>query len=284
MSQAFASSTFPQHSNPFALRALSAVWVAVLLAACGGEGGGDIAANSGSEVVLNAREAVAVQGTLETVKYRLQSVSWSITPLSPGNPPLTLENSQCTTMSRNDMLTPTPATSTSPGGSGGSTVQCSLYIYSETDVSTDMLYRLQLSGLNEAGQQVSYQRNLRLKPNPVPINSIYAVANTTQLRVQPQVSTCQPGNPLVLDAQGLELDESITFYKWRVIQGPELNLVGDTTRRLGLITPMVTNPTVLKIQVAASNGPISDQSPALYVATALINVDPAQVTACIPDN
>lgn len=177
------------------------------------------------------------------------------------------------------MVTPTSATSSSPGGSGGSTWQCSLLVYSDQDVKTDALFRLQLSGLNEVGQQVSDQRTLRVVPNPLPINALIAGANTTQLRIQPQASICQPGAPLLLNAQGLELDAQIAFYNWRVIQGPVATLSGYETRNLGLINPMVTTPTLLVLQLAASNAPITALAPALYVATALINVNP-EATGC----
>jgi hypothetical protein len=282
MSQAF--TTFQSHhpQAPLALRALSTIAAAVMLVACGGEGGGSISANSGSEVVLTAREATAVQGTLESVKYRLETMSWSITPLSPDNQVLLLVNADCASAVKNDMVAPTPSTSSSLGGSGGSTWDCSLFVYSNQDVKTDALYRLQLTGLNEAGQQVSYQRTLRVQPNPVPIDSLIQGPNTTQLRIQPQASICKPGAPLLLSAQGLELNEQINFYSWSVIQGPDTPLSGYETRNLALITPVVTSPTVLVLQLAASNAPITAELPALYVATALINVDPAAVACFSP--
>lgn len=89
-----------------------------MLAACGGEGDGLISANRGAEVLLKGREATVVQGTLESVKYRLTSMSWSVRPLAANNPVLSLTNQDCAIAVKNDMLTPTPATSTSPAGSG----------------------------------------------------------------------------------------------------------------------------------------------------------------------
>ena len=280
MSQAFTNFQSLNHQAPLVLRALSTIAAALMLVACGGEGGGSISANSGSEVVLTAREATAVQGTLESVKYRLETMSWSITPLSPDNPVLALVNADCASAVKNDMVAPTPATSSSPGGSGGSTWECSLFIYSQQDVKTDALYRLQLAGLNEAGQQVSYQRSLRVQPNPVPIDSLIQGPNTTQLRIQPQASICNSGVPLLLSAQGLELNQQINFYSWRVIQGPDATLSGNETRNLALITPVVTSPTVLVLQVAASNVPITAEVPAPYVATSLISVFPIAGGGC----
>lgn len=279
MSKASPTIQLPSHQAHSVQRVLTAIAAAVMLVACGGEGGGGVSANSGTEVVLTAREATTIDGILESVKYRLKTMSWSITPLSPDNPALALTNADCATALKNDMLTPTSATSSSPSGSGGSTWQCSLLVYSDQDVKIDALYRLQLSGLNEVGQQVSYQRTLRVVPNPQPINALIDGANTTQLRIQPQASICQPGAPLLLNAQGLELDGQIAFYSWRVIQGPAATLSGYETRNLGLINPMVTTPTLLVLQLAASNAPITALAPALYVATALINVDPA-ATGC----
>jgi hypothetical protein len=257
------------------MRALSAFAATVMLVACGGEGDGSITANSGSEVVLTAREAVSVQGMLETVKYRLQSMSWSITPLSPSNPVLTLFNANCASALKTDMLTPTPTTSSSPGGSGGSTWECSLFVYAKQDVQTDALYRLQLVGLNEVGQQVSYQRTLRVQPNPVPNDPLLEGPNTTQLKIQPQASICKPGSPLQLTAQGLEGVEQTTFYQWRVIQGPDVLLSGAQTPTVAFINPQVTSPTVMLLQFEASSAPLTPETPAQYVATALINVDPA---------
>lgn len=108
---------------PRALRTASALSLAAssaaLLLACGGEGDGSIAANSGDEVVLKAGEATVVAGSLESVKYRLTNMAWSIMPLSATNPVLTVLNQDCAVATKNDSLTPTLATATSPAGSGG---------------------------------------------------------------------------------------------------------------------------------------------------------------------
>jgi hypothetical protein len=59
------------------------VSAAILLLGCGGEGDGGISANSGAEVLLKAGEAGVVSGTLESVKYRLINMSWSVSPCRP---------------------------------------------------------------------------------------------------------------------------------------------------------------------------------------------------------
>ena len=155
---------------PRALGAVSKLSVAVsaatLLLACGGQGDGSILANSGAEVVLKAGEATVVAGSLESVKYRLISMTWSVMPLAATNPVLTLLNEDCEVAIKNDSLTPTLATSTSPAGSGGSDWQCKLIVSAEgQSTATDALYELILSGLNEDGGRVTYTRQLRVQPN-----------------------------------------------------------------------------------------------------------------------
>jgi hypothetical protein len=164
------SPVFALNKWPRALGAVSKLSVAVsaatLLLACGGEGDGSISANSGAEVVLKAGEATVVAGSLESVKYRLISMTWSVMPLAATNPVLTLLNEECEVAIKNDSLTPTPATSTSPAGSGGSDWQCKLTVSAEgQSTATDALYELILSGLNEAGGRVTYTRQLRVQPN-----------------------------------------------------------------------------------------------------------------------
>lgn len=169
------SSAFPFNKWPRALRATSSVSVAVsaaiLLLGCGGEGDGGISANSGAEVLLKAGEAGVVSGTLESVKYRLTNMSWSVMPLSANNPALTLFNEDCAVAIKNDSITPTLATATSPAGSGGSEWQCQLVVGTKVNVTTDAVYELTLSGMNEVGRQVSYKRTLRVQPN-VALNGI----------------------------------------------------------------------------------------------------------------
>lgn len=153
--------------NGFRMRQLAAALsVSVLLAGCGGEGDGSISANSGSQVLIKAGESTVVAGTLESVKYRLTSMSWSVVPLASNNPVLSLANQDCAVAEKSDMLTPVAGTSTSPAGSGSSTWGCSLVVSAEAKVITnDADYELMLSGVNEAGQQVSYKRALRVQPN-----------------------------------------------------------------------------------------------------------------------
>lgn len=95
MSPASATIQLPSHQTHPVQRVLTAIAAATMLVACGGEGGGGISANSGTEVVLTAREAAAIDGELESVKYRLKTMSWSISPLSPDNLALALANDDC---------------------------------------------------------------------------------------------------------------------------------------------------------------------------------------------
>ncbi|PUE49124.1 hypothetical protein B9Z47_06375 [Limnohabitans sp. 2KL-1] len=257
-----------------AQHAASAVLVAAMLAACGGEGDGLISANRGAEVLLKGREATVVQGTLESVKYRLTSMSWSVRPLAATNPVLSLTNQDCAIAVKNDMLTPTLATITSPAGSGGSTWQCHLVVYAQENVTVDAVYELVLSGVNEAGQTVSYQRTLRVQPLTGLTGLDPDAAYLQDLTIQPAASVCRPGSPIQMVAQGIDITDPGFYYRWRVVQGPGVVLAGANTPTMGFSTPIVTEPTITVIQLEASRSPLTSQTQALYMATAVVNSDP----------
>lgn len=256
------------------LPALTAVAAAALLVACGGEGDGSIAANNGSEVLLQAREAAVVPGSLETVKYRLKTMSWSVRPLAASNPDLRLFNQDCAVAVKNDMSAPTAATSNSPAGSGGSTWQCNLVVTSNENVTTDALYELLLSGTNETGQVITYTRTLRLVSNPVWNSLDPDFAYLKNLSIQPVATVCKPGSPIELMAQGIDIQDPGFYYRWSVIQGPPLVLAGASSPRLGLSTPIVNQPTLSVIQLEASRSPITPETAVIFKATAVINSDP----------
>ena len=273
------SSAFAFNKWPRALRATSAMSVAVsaaiLLHGCGGEGDGGISANSGTEVLLKAGEAGVVSGALESVKYRLTSMSWSVVPLSATNPVLTLFNQDCAVAIKNDAITPTLATATSPAGSGGSEWQCQLVVGSKVNVSTDAVYELTLSGLNEAGRQVSYKRNLRVQPNPTLVGVVPSLAVPNNFVIQPVSSVCQPGSSIALNAVRKDASEQTVFYRWRMLQGPTVFLAGANTAQLGFITPLVSESTVMVAQLETSQTAFTDDTPVENSATSVILVDPA---------
>jgi hypothetical protein len=280
------SPVFAFNKWPHALRATSAVSVAVsaaiMLLGCGGEGGGGISANSGSQVLLKAGESTVVAGTLESVKYRLTSMSWTVLPLAANNPMLTLSNQNCAVAEKSDMLTPTPGTNSSPAGSGGSTWGCSLVVSAEAKmITTDADYELVLSGLNEAGQRVTYKRNLRVQPNP-DINALSPVAGyLTGMSIQPVASVCKPGAPLALRAQGIDTGNPAFIYRWRVVQGPAVVLAGADTPTVGLIMPLVNVSTIMVIQLEASTSAITPDNTAVYMSQAVVHVDPTSpLTVC----
>ena len=272
------SSAFTFNKWPRALRTTSAVSVAVsaavMLLGCGGQGNGGISANSGDEVLLKAGEAGVVSGSLESVKYRLTNMSWSVMPLSATNPVLTVFNQDCAVALKNDSIAPTLGTATSPAGSGGSDWQCKLTVLAEgQSITTDALYELTLSGLNELGRQVSYTRQLRVQPNLAP-NGIPPAGTYLQgMSVTPLASICQPGAPIRLSASGLPTD-TVFNYRWRIVQGPLAVLAGAQTGEVGLIAPVVTASTIVVVQLEASVMPITPENPAVYMARAVVHVDP----------
>jgi hypothetical protein len=272
------SSAFPFNKWPRALRAPSALSVAVtaaiLLYGCGGEGDGGISANSGAEVLLKAGAAGVVSGTLESVKYRLTNMSWSVTSLSANNPALTLFNEDCAVAIKNDSITPTLGTSISPAGSGGSTWQCQLVVGSKVNVTTDAVYELTLSGLNEVGRQVSYKRTLRVQPNPTLVGIETSLAVPNNFVIQPVSSVCQPGSSIALNAVRTDASEQTVFYRWRMLQGPTVFLAGANTAQLGFITPLLSEPTVMVAQLETSQTAFTDDTPVENSATAVILVDP----------
>lgn len=269
-------------SHEFALKsgfrmrhAAAALSAATLLVACGGEGDGTISANNGSQVLLKAGESTLVAGTLESVKYRLTSMSWSVVPLAASNPVLSLSNQNCVVAEKSDMLTPTPGTSTSPAGTGGSTWRCNLVVSAKAQViTTDADYELVLSGVNEAGQQVSYKRALRVQPNPAINNLDLGVTHLSGMTVQPLASVCKPGAPFSLQAQGIDTSNPVFNYRWRVVQGPDVVLVGADQPTVGLILPWVSASTLMVLQLEASASLIAPENPQMYSAQAVVHVDP----------
>lgn len=283
---------------PRALRTASTLSLAVssasLLLACGGEGDGSIAANSGAEVLLTAGEAGVVSGTLESVKYRLTNMSWSYMRLAGSNPDLSLVNQDCTVAVKNDWITPTPGaprrgltsseTSTSginpvdmitpPAGSGGSTWECKLVVGSKVNVPTDAVYDLMLSGTNEAGQQVSYKRTLRVKPNPALVSVEQALAVPYDFVIQPVASVCQPGTSISLKAKSQDAIQQGVFYRWRILQGPDVYLAGANTAQVGFITPLVSESTVMVVQLETSKTAFTENNPTSNLATSVVHVDP----------
>lgn len=272
------SPVFAFNKWPRALRTASQLSVAVssatLLLACGGEGNGGISANSGAEVLLKAGEAGVVSGSLESVKYRLTNMSWSVMPLAATNPVLSVFNQDCAVALKNDSVTPTLASATSPAGSGGSNWQCKLTVFAEgQSTTTDALYDLTLSGLNEVGRQVSYTRQLRVQPNAA-LNGIAPEGTYLKgMSVTPVASICQPGAPLRLTARGLPTD-TVFNYRWRVVQGPLAVLAGAQTAEAGLIAPVVSASTLVVVQLEASVLPITPENPVVYMARAVVHVDP----------
>ena len=265
---------------PHAVRATSAVSVAVsaaiMLSGCGGEGGGGISANSGSQVLLKAGESTLVAGTLESVKYRLTSMSWSYLPLAANNPVLNLANQDCAVAEKSDMLTPTAGTTSSPAGSGGSTWGCTLVISAEAKMmSTDADYELILSGVNEQGQRLTYKRALRVQPNPDIRPQAPVEANLTGLSIQPVASVCRPGASLTLQAKGIDISDHVVYYRWRVVQGPEVVLAGADKPTVGLIMPQVSASTIMVIQLEASTTAITPENTSVRWAQAVVNIDPA---------
>jgi hypothetical protein len=280
------SPVFAFNKWPHALRATSAVSVAVsaaiMLLGCGGEGGGSISANSGSQVLLKAGESKVVAGTLESVKYRLTSMSWSVMPLAANNPVLSLINQNCAVADKSDMLTPTPGTNSSPAGSGGSTWGCNLVVSAESKmIAADADYELVLTGVNEAGQRVTYKRALRVQPNP-DINTLVPVSGYLKgMSIQPVASVCLPGAALSLQAQGIDTSNLAFNYRWRIVQGPEVVLAGADKPAVGLILPLVTESTIMVIQLEASTTPITPDNTAVYMARAVIHVNPTtQSSTC----
>lgn len=272
------SPVFAFNKWPRALRTVSQLSVAVssatLLLACGGEGTGGISANSGAEVLLKAGEVGVVLGSLESVKYRLINMSWSIAPLAATNPDLTPLNQDCAVAIKNDSVTPTLATASSPAGSGGSDWQCKLVVGSKVNVSTDAVYELTLSGLNEVGRWVTYQRTLRVQPNPTLSVAETSLAVPNNFAIEPVSSVCQPGSSIALNAVSSDTIAQSVFYRWRIVQGPTVFLASANTAQLGFITPLVNESTVMVLQLDTSQTPFTDDTPVANSATAVIHVDP----------
>jgi hypothetical protein len=203
-------------------------------------------------------------------------MSWSVLPLAANNPVLSLSNQNCAVADKSDMLTPTAGTSSSPAGSGGSTWGCSLVISAEAKMmTTDADYELVLSGVNEAGQRVTYKRTVRVQPNPGLNTQDLVVGNLKGMTIQPLASVCQPGAALSLQAQGIDINDPVFNYRWRVVQGPEVVLAGADKPQVGLILPQVSVSTIMVIQLEASTTAITPDNTAVYLAKAVVNVDPA---------
>lgn len=242
------------------------------LTACGGTGGGGIDASSSGEVLLTAREATVIGGTLESVRYRLKDMRWSLMPLAGTNPVLSLRNQDCALTEKNDSLAPTPATGTLPAGTGGSNWRCNLIVYAEENVSTDAVYELMLSGTNEAGQTLGYKRTLRVQPNTALNNIDPDEAYLKDLTIDPVASVCKPGAPIRLQAKGIDTADPGFYYRWRIVAGPVSVITGESTPTLGFITPKTEALTVVELEV--SRKPLISDTSTRYKARAVVNSDP----------
>jgi hypothetical protein len=231
-------------------------------------------------VLLKAGESTVVAGTLESVKYRLTSMSWSVLPLAANNPVLSLSNENCAVAEKSDMLTPTPGTNSSPAGSGGSTWGCSLVVSAETKMMTmDADYEMVLAGVNEAGQRVTYKRALRVQPNP-DINTLVPMTGYLKgMTIQPVASVCQPGAALSLQAQGIDTSNLAFNYRWRIVQGPDVVLAGADKSTVGLILPQVSVSTIMVIQLEASTTAITPENTAVYMTQAVVHVNPTTLSS-----
>ena len=141
-------------------------------------------------------------------------------------------------------------------------------------ITTDADYELVLSGLNEAGQRVTYKRNLRVQPNPdiqalVPVLPVFK-----GMSIQPVASVCKPGAALSLQAQGIDTRNPTFNYRWRIVQGPEVVLAGADKPTVGLILPLVSVSTIMVIQLEASITAITPDNTALNMTQAVIHVNP----------
>ena len=251
----------------------AALFLSACLVACGGTGGGGISANADGEILLTAREATLVSGTLESVKYRIKDMQWSVIPLASSNPTLFLQNQTCALAQRQDLLAPTPATSTLPAGSGSSSWRCTLMVYAEENIPVDALYELLLTGTNEAGQQISYRRTLRLKPNTSLSGIDPDEAYLKDLTINPVATVCQPGAPIRLQASGIDTTDPGFYYRWRILQGPEIVLAGENTPTVGFITPQTAALTWVELEVSRS--PLTSESSTRFKARAVVSTDPA---------
>lgn len=259
-----------------------------MLTACGGTGGGGISANADGEVLLTAGQATIVGGTLESVKYRLTDMRWSLMPkadqvLTSATTSLpVLINQDCQIVEKNDVIAPTPDTSTVPGGSGGSTWRCNLAIFAPRNSAADLLYDLLLTGRNELGQSTTLKRTLRVRPNPelndpstgAFVNDEKAFAD---LGISPIASVCQPGAPFRAEAKGIDTEDLTLplYYRWRIVQGPEAVLAGQGTASLGFMVPGTGTASLMVIELAVSRSPLQADSPARYTARAVLSSDPA---------
>lgn len=127
--------------------------------------------------------------------------------------------------------------------------------------------------MNEAGRQVTYTRQLRVQPN-LALNGIAPEGTCLKgMSVTPVTSICQPGAPISLAARGLPADTTF-YYRWRVVQGPLAVLAGAQTAEVGLIAPVVTASTLMVVQLEASVLPITSGNTAVYMARAVVHVDP----------
>ena len=256
------------------LTSWSATWLlTAALTACGGTGGGGIAASPNGEVLLTAREATVITGTLESVKYRLKDMRWSVMPLGSTNPVLRLQNSDCAIADKQDRLAPSPATSTQPAGSGGSTWRCHLVIDAEANVSSDAVYEVLLSGTNEAGQLIGYRRLLRVQPNTALAGIDPDEASLKGLRITPVASVCQPGSPIRLQASGIDTADSGFYYRWRVVDRPDVAVAGESTPTLGFITPK--SEALLVVELEVSRRPLTLDTSTRFKARAVVSSDPA---------
>jgi len=270
------------------------VILSALLVACGGTGGGGISANPQGEVLLTSGLATVVSGSLETVKYRLTDMRWTVLPMAGQDPtlaatrPPVLLNQDCATAEKQDAISATPGSGSLPAGSGGSTWRCNLLVFAPQNASVDRLYDLLLTARDEAGGQVSFQRTLRVLPNPeLNTDQIGSTGGQVdpfrELAITPIASVCKPGAPIRLQAIGIEPQQTspVLYYRWQIVQGPQAVLVGSDTSTAGFIVPDVGASNLIVVELGVSRKPLTADSPAERTVRAVIHADPTfPVTQC----
>lgn len=96
--------------------------------------------------------------------------------------------------------------------------------------------------------------------------------------VNPPVQVCKSGSVSIVQAEDIDISNPNLFFKWSVVEGPNVVLGGDNTFYAGFVAPVVSTPTSLRLRFATGYAPITETNPGTYFVDALVMLLPGDST------
>lgn len=258
------------------LRPCSLALASSLLAACGGGGSPatvDSVAAYVDEETGSARvtKAFSINGYATSQPKSIQTLSWSVAPLTAGAADLRVANGDCSEAAKS---------SDEVNGSTESRWSCTAIVQVPDSLGSGMgagvTYRFTLTGTDAAGNSWSQFRDVFVSTDPGPADSTAPVAITAGS------IGATAGAPASLQCDGFGgtvAQNSQLQYEWVIKDNPSnvpLTLLPDQEGELGIfIGPMLASSTVtLQCRVM-------DDTPEIGVAETVMTISPSSTTTAV---